>query len=101
MSRKQNVPADAADGPGNLLALALLALIVGAAVGFVGGVFRVALEKADRLRDTLIAWANGEQLAGFLIVVVDLRLQLWSRPRWFGDSRRMHRGAASLTSRRC
>ena len=70
MSRNPNVPADVADGSGNLLALALLALIVGAAAGFVGGVFRLALEKADRLRDTLIAWAHGEQLAGFLIVVV-------------------------------
>jgi H+/Cl- antiporter ClcA len=70
MSRKQNVPAGAADGSGNLLALALLALIAGAAAGFVGGVFRLALEKADRLRDTLIAWAHGQHLAGFLIAVV-------------------------------
>jgi chloride channel protein, CIC family len=69
MSRRQNVPAGDADGSGNLFALALLALIVGAAAGFVGGVFRVALEKADRLRDTLIAWAHGEHLEGFLIVV--------------------------------
>ena len=69
MSRKQNVPAGAADGSGNLLALSLLALIVGAAAGFVGAVFRLALEKADRLRDTLIAWAHSEQLAGFLIIV--------------------------------
>ena len=70
MSCKQNIPAGAADGSGNLLALALLALVVGAAAGFVGAVFRLALEKADRLRDALIAWAHGEQLAGFLIVVV-------------------------------
>jgi CIC family chloride channel protein len=70
MSRKQNVPAGAADDSGNLLALALLAPIVGAAAGFVGAVFRLALEKADRLRDTLIAWAQGEHLEGFLIVVV-------------------------------
>ena len=70
MSGKQNVPPGSADGSGNLLALALLALIVGAAAGFVGAVFRLALEKADRLRDTLIAWGHGERLAGFLIVVV-------------------------------
>src|ERR1700729_990179 len=70
MSGKQNVPPGDADGSGNLLALALLALIVGAAAGFVGAVFRLALEKADRLRDTLIAWGHGERLAGFLIVVV-------------------------------
>ena len=70
MSGKQNVPPGSVDGSGNLLALALLALIVGAAAGFVGAVFRLALEKADRLRDTLIAWGHGERLAGFLIVVV-------------------------------
>ena len=33
MTRKQNVPADAIDRSGNLLALALLAPIVGAAAG--------------------------------------------------------------------
>jgi CIC family chloride channel protein len=69
MSRRQNVPAGAAEGPGNLLVLALLALVVGAAAGLVGAVFRLALEMADRLRDTLIAWAHREQLQGFLIVV--------------------------------
>jgi chloride channel protein, CIC family len=53
MSRRQNVPAGDADGSGNLFALALLALIVGAAAGFVGAVFRLALEQADRLRDTV------------------------------------------------
>jgi chloride channel protein, CIC family len=69
MSGQQNVPPGAADGSGNLLALALLALIVGAAAGLVGAVFRLALEEADRLRETLIAWAHGEQLQGLLIVV--------------------------------
>jgi CIC family chloride channel protein len=69
MSRKQNVPPGAADGSGNLLVLALLALVVGAAAGFVGAVFRLALEQADRLRDALIAWAHGQQLEGFSIVV--------------------------------
>src|SRR5215831_9861870 len=55
---------------GSLLVLALLALIVGAAAGLVGAIFRLTLEQADRLRDVLIAWAQGEKLAGFLIVVV-------------------------------
>ena len=53
MSFRQNIPVVTADGSGNLLALALLALIVGAAAGFVGAVFRLALEQADRLRDTV------------------------------------------------
>src|SRR5262249_8174674 len=58
------------EGHGSLLVLALLALIVGAAAGLVGAIFRLTLQQADRLRDALIAWAQGERLAGFLIVVV-------------------------------
>src|SRR5436190_279976 len=57
------------EGHGNLLVLALLALIVGAAAGFVGAMFRLTLQQADHLRDALIDWAQGEKLAGFLIVV--------------------------------
>lgn len=59
----------AEEGHGNLLVLALLALIVGAAAGFVGAIFRLTLQQADLLRDALITWAQGEKLAGFLIVV--------------------------------
>jgi CIC family chloride channel protein len=69
MSSRQNVPAGADDGSGDLLVLALLALVVGAAAGFVGAVFRLALEQADNLRNTLIGWAHGQQLEGFAIVV--------------------------------
>jgi chloride channel protein, CIC family len=58
-----------AEGHGSLLVLALLALIVGAAAGLVGAIFRRTLEQADRLRDALIAWAQGEKLPGFLFVV--------------------------------
>src|SRR5262249_60524974 len=57
------------EGHGNLLVLALLALIVGAAAGFVGAMFRLALQQADHLRDALIDWAQGVALVGFLIVV--------------------------------
>src|SRR5437763_4730786 len=60
----------AAEGHGSLLVFALLTLIVGAAAGLVGAVFRLTLQQADRLRDALIAWAQGEKLAGFLFVVV-------------------------------
>src|SRR5215813_2200226 len=59
----------AAEARGSLLVLVLLALIVGAAVGLVGAIFRLTLEQADRLRDALIAWAQGEKLPGFLFVV--------------------------------
>jgi CIC family chloride channel protein len=68
VSREQNVPADAGDRPGNLLALAVLAPVVGAAAGLVGALFRLALEEADRMRGDLIGWAHGEQLLGFLTV---------------------------------
>jgi len=37
--------------------------------GLLGAVFRLLLDQADRLRDTLIAWAHGERLVGFLLVV--------------------------------
>jgi chloride channel protein, CIC family len=66
---RQNVQAGATDGSGHLLVLALVALIVGAAAGLVGAVFRLVLEQADRLRDALIASAHGQQLQGFLTVV--------------------------------
>jgi chloride channel protein, CIC family len=59
----------AAEGHGSLLVLALLTLIAGAAAGLVGAIFRLTLQQADRLRDALIAWAQGEKLAGFLFVV--------------------------------
>jgi chloride channel protein, CIC family len=58
-----------AEGHGSLPVLAFLALIVGAAAGLVGAIFRLTLEQADRLRDALIAWARGEKLPGFLFVV--------------------------------
>jgi chloride channel protein, CIC family len=67
--RRQNVPPGAADGSGNLLALALLSLIVGAAAGLIGAVFRLALDQADRLRNALIESAHGQQVQGFLTVV--------------------------------
>jgi CIC family chloride channel protein len=63
-------PSYASQDHGNLLLLTLLALIVGAAAGLVGAIFRLALQQADRLRDALIAWAQGEEVAGFVIVVL-------------------------------
>jgi chloride channel protein, CIC family len=54
---------------GNLLSLALLALVAGALAGFIGAIFRVSLKQADRLRDALIGWAHGRELVGFLLVL--------------------------------
>ena len=55
---------------GSLLWLAALALLVGAATGLVGAAFRLCLVHADHRRDTLIAWAHGHVVLGFLFVVL-------------------------------
>jgi CIC family chloride channel protein len=66
-------PADApepAPEPGRLLALALLALVLGALTGLVAAIFRLALEGADRFRDAILAWAHGVELGGLLLLLV-------------------------------
>jgi CIC family chloride channel protein len=86
LSRKQDDPDDAGGRPGNLLALALLAPVVGAAAGLVGALFRLTLEKADAIRDALIGWAHGQDLLGFLTVVgacAAATLVAASLVRWF------------------
>jgi CIC family chloride channel protein len=57
-----------AQGQGSLLALALLALIVGAGAGIVGALFQIALKRGDAYRNALIAWAHGEQFVGLLLL---------------------------------
>jgi CIC family chloride channel protein len=52
------------------LTLAALALLVGAATGLVCALFRLCLQEADRLRDLAIAWAHGEAVIGFLVIVL-------------------------------
>jgi CIC family chloride channel protein len=59
---------DSAEAYGSLLALAILAPIVGGASGLIGAIFRLALTAADRFRYAAIAWAHGWNLAGFLCV---------------------------------
>jgi CIC family chloride channel protein len=51
------------------LILALLSPLVGAASGLLGAIFRLALEQADRFRDTLITRAHDERFAGFAFVI--------------------------------
>jgi CIC family chloride channel protein len=63
-------PALPAQSHGSLLVLAALALLVGTAAGAVGALFRLALEYADQWRNDLIAWAQEEGLAGFLLVLM-------------------------------
>src|SRR5262245_10863178 len=62
-------PGERTDERRSLLMLALMALVVGAATGLVGALFRLSLAHADRARDALIAWAHGHVIWGFLIVV--------------------------------
>ena len=70
MSSSPHDDTTAADECAALLKLALLALAVGAMTGVAGAVFRIALERADRLRDAVIAWAHPHALGGFLVVVL-------------------------------
>lgn len=70
VNREPEGTADIAVGHASLLVLTLLAFLVGAAAGLLGAVFRLALEWADRFRDSAVAWAHGEKLAGFLLVLV-------------------------------
>jgi CIC family chloride channel protein len=53
-----------------LVALGPLSLVVGAVVGLVAAAFRLTLQHADRLRDTIIVWAHGQHLIGLLIVII-------------------------------
>jgi CIC family chloride channel protein len=59
-NKEITAPERVSAGPeGGLLALGLLALLVGAGSGLVGAVFRLCLERADHLRNVLVghgAW---------------------------------------------
>ena len=68
MSPGTEIPAEPAEEQKGLLALALLSLLAGAAAGLIGAVFRLSLDQADRLRNALITWAQGEEFVGFLLV---------------------------------
>lgn len=69
MNNRDAPPAPVAQREGSLLTLAVLALVVGAASGLIGALFRLSLEWADGLRDRLISWAHGGSFAGLLFVI--------------------------------
>ncbi|MGH7057480.1 MAG: hypothetical protein ACREFZ_06280, partial [Acetobacteraceae bacterium] len=52
-----------------LLVLGLVSLLAGAGAGLIGAAFRLGLIEADRLRNLLIGWAQGESAVGFVLVV--------------------------------
>src|SRR6266702_7938310 len=70
MTPGQNLASDRDGDHGSLLVLAVLALLVGAVSGFVGALFLLLLERADRFRDALIVWAHSKAFAGFLVVSI-------------------------------
>jgi chloride channel protein, CIC family len=53
----------------SLLVLALLSLVAGAAAGLLAAVFRLALQHADRLRDSALRWGHDQRIVGFLAIV--------------------------------
>jgi CIC family chloride channel protein len=55
-----------------LVRLAWLSLLTGAGTGLVVGVFRLALERGDAYRNTLVDWAHQWPVPGFLIAVASI-----------------------------
>ena len=53
----------------NLLVLALLSLIAGAAAGLLVAVFRLALQHADRFRESAISWGHSQGIVGLLVIL--------------------------------
>jgi CIC family chloride channel protein len=70
MTSNSPSPVAAAERPGSLLVLALLAPVAGAIAGLLGAIFQLALERGDSLRDALISWAHGHKAPGFLVVII-------------------------------
>lgn len=85
--KPEHADSDTGGREGSLLVLAVLALVVGAASGFVGALFRLALEQAERLRGVLIGWAHGKNVAGFLLVSATCAAATWTDLLLTADSR--------------
>jgi len=69
MKRHQVETNSSGDDRGSLIIVAVLALIVGAFAGLLGGLFRLNLVYADGLRNHFIVWAHARGVMGFVIVV--------------------------------
>lgn len=54
----------------NLVPIAILSLVVGAASGFIGALFRLALDHADIIRNAVIRWSYGFPVIGLVVVVL-------------------------------
>ena len=53
----------------SLLTVAVLSLVVGAAAGLVGAMFRLGLDQANHFRNALADWAHGYSIIGLPIVI--------------------------------
>jgi chloride channel protein, CIC family len=69
MSEERQRAAEGEGGHGSLFVLAALSLAAGAASGLVGAAFRLALERADGLREAVIRWSHGGKVPGVLYVI--------------------------------
>ena len=65
----EDAGAEPAFDQADLLVTSGLALVVGALTGVVGALYRLALEAADRFRGVIVAFAQGEGLLGFTMLV--------------------------------
>ena len=69
MEREHNLLIESAQGHRNPLLLAILSVLVGAISGLAGAAFRLALQRADDLRNSLAQWAHGYGAAGFFLLL--------------------------------
>ena len=69
MTHGSEVNAESAEGQGSLVALACMSLLVGAASGLLGAIFRLTLEQADRVRGSVLTWAHGKESTGLLFII--------------------------------
>jgi chloride channel protein, CIC family len=53
----------------SLATLAFLSLLIGAAAGFVGAMFRLALDQSNLFRNALADWAHGYSIIGLPIII--------------------------------
>jgi CIC family chloride channel protein len=70
MDHEPELAADSSKVRDSQVALALLSLIAGTVSGVLAAVFRVALERGDKFRNSVLIWAHGERLVGFLLIIV-------------------------------
>ncbi len=68
--RQTEPPKAGWDADSELAPIALMSLVVGAGTGLISALFRLLLEKADRLRDALAALADKHGIGGFFSVML-------------------------------